>query len=135
MATDRSVARVTVRQEGKWEHARENRAKRRTSSTTSSTARSNPSSTDRGISSGRGGSAREDRARQDRAREDDPWHRVEVLEAELERKERGLQDVIDRYERILAEKERQLTAENRTTSSTGRQPSVLSTILGYVTDR
>ena len=116
-------------------HARENGAKRRTSSTTSSTARSNPSSTDRAISSGREGSAREDRVRKDRAHEDDPWHRVEVLEAELERKEHGLQDVIDRYERILAEKERQLTAENRTTTSTSGRQSVLSAILGYVTDR
>ena len=125
MATDRSVARVTVRQEGKWKHPGENQGERRTSSTTSSTDRSSTSSTTRGVTS----------AREDRAREDDPWQRVEVLEAELERKERGLQDVIDRYERILAEKERQLTTQDRSTTSTGRQQSVLSTVLGYVTDR
>ena len=120
MATDRSVARVTVRQEGKWKHAGDNRDRMGTSST----ARSSTSSTARGGTS----------AREDRAHEEDPWQRVEALEAELERKERGLQDVIDRYERILAERERQLTTQDRTTS-TGRQQSVLSTVFEYVTDR
>lgn len=53
---------------------------------------------------------------------------VRALELELERKEDRLRYVIEHYERLLTEKDRQLSNQNRESPSPDRSPSIVSTI-------
>jgi hypothetical protein len=56
-----------------------------------------------------------------------PVDEIERLEAEIERKDRHLRYVIDRYERLLAEKNRQLD-EERSEPTDGVWPAVRSAV-------
>lgn len=60
---------------------------------------------------------------------------IERLEAELERKERQLRRVTDRYELLLREKNRQLADRDESTPGRETEPTLRSVIAQYVRGR
>lgn len=70
--------------------------------------------------------ASENRERDCRERYLASQREIAALEAELERKDRHLQDVIDHYEGLLRKKNRQLNAPGRSASRTGSTSTALS---------
>lgn len=56
--------------------------------------------------------------------------RVDELEAELERKDRRLQSVVDHYERLLAERQSAPADRSSSGSTTGTVGSLVSKLLG-----
>lgn len=68
----------------------------------------------------------EARRRERRERDLAAQREIAALEAELERRDRHLQDVIDHYEALLKEKNRQLRGRERSDQRTEKEPTVLS---------
>lgn len=66
-------------------------------------------------------------------RRGDTTRKITTLEAELQRKDRRLQHVIEQYERRLSEKNRQL-ARDREREAESAQSTLLGTIRRYLTD-
>lgn len=61
---------------------------------------------------------------------EDPADEIRRLEAEIERKDQHLRHVVDRYERLLAERDRKL-AEERSASTGGAWSAVRSTVASF----
>lgn len=60
------------------------------------------------------------------------WHTIQTLESELERKERRTRRIIERYERVIEEKQRETEAAASTAENT---PRIIEVILRFVPDR
>ena len=58
-----------------------------------------------------------------------------ALRAELERQKRHRQYVIEHYERLLTEQNRQIAEQTGDTEERNRTPSILSDIYHWITDR
>lgn len=117
MSTHRPTASVTGRQEWEW-----NQLQARQKSGDSSPGSRADRSDETRLS---------EHPPERRERSDPSGHEIAKLEAELERKERRLQRVIDQYEQLLREKNQQLRTRNRSESRARALPLV-STIYQYV---
>lgn len=118
MSIHRPTASVTGQQEWEW-----NRLQAQQESRTAS-----PGST-----AGRSDEPRLSEPRRERREPRDPPQReVAQLEAELERKERRLQSVIDQYEQLLREKNQQLRTRNRSDPHAASELPLVSKICQYV---
>lgn len=119
MALDRPVASVSGRRDWEWNRLQANRRSgdRRPDDTAARTRGDRPTDRD---SRERHGADRTD---------------VPALERELEQTERRLQSVITRYERLLAERNRQLTDGTDDDPTAGGLRTALSAAVRWVVSR
>jgi hypothetical protein len=120
MVTDRPTASLTGQENWEWNERRQDR-------------------TDRDAAAGSGRSRRDAAGGRNRPvhgddREAALEREIVELEAELDRTERRFQCVVEQYERLLAEKNRELSELRESTRETGSAATYLSTVLWWRED-